>query len=712
MPIPSAPKPQQPPQQQPQFTPSHQQQLPPPPPVINISQPSTAPGTPNNMDQSSLLPPAANKSQNNNGDHKAPSMLLFDANPNNSNDNNTSRILPNNEAMPEVVEERKPLLEYTDTPLSCFGWSIVLSMPTIVLLILILVYGGKHRIPNGTCDRLSRIGNSEAMCASIFVPGFTLSYIGGDNSDNGSGCGDMSQACGTSLSAADLYSDENYNRCWHNMERSVPVNERIWIMPAQTIVGETFNLTRAVACCRTLPGGAQGPSMGQIVVKGLVGVTLDTFLNLLMKIKWVAKFVDLVMLIPVMLTQKLENWGGKSRKEISDEKRKELIEQARERRLTRRKQQEEQELYLLGAISGVGGGAGSGGGVGGGAAASMSLNSGSINFDASLNIGEEDEDDNNAVDAYFRDAEKDREAAAKNLGAASWVDEAFLPSSLLIIKASLFAYYGVYLAIRSAVSDEFAGASTWTRYNAFAAQIVNGQVFGAWLDMGALFAVFYALKTDIFRQRIYMSCWYILKAMTDFVILMFSTKESTRDPVGAVALSPKCKTTTFFTDCLPVRIGLRLYWVCYLAPYVTHICGASFYYMGHLVAFFFTITPTTGLLCCAAAYMFDSYGDNWRSRLAAGEKAENLKLPMIRTFVAHWCLAVLYTITATLLYTQLCNYFVLMTSEPEKYGGANYNRVMYDDWSIRNSVCANIQVQYAFATASTPDIIASVMDYF
>lgn len=587
----------------------------------------------------------------------------------------------------------------------------------------------------------------------------------------------------------EYYSDDVYSRCWGNPEAvsclnwnlpgyfpappmkitsnsssmansnsttsiCVPV-DRIWMAPPISAIVAFDNITRPLQCCRYLPGGGSGASVTQIILKSIFGTLIDIALNALTSIPILARFINWILFPLNMLAQKLTVWW----------RHKKAKRKAVRRIQTRKKSVMQQkstsnnnnETPLLSSsptktfsnsapqpddddqnhkknnnVPGEGSSNSSSSNENNSNnnkhsnsvddAMAMNLltanNQSSAVFDVEDAAADDLDDQADMVlfmQQYSETKEKEQQQMMHDLHLSSWVDEACFPSTLMIIKTISLAIFGVVLSATEITKSDYDSVSAWTRYNAYASNIINGAVFSAWLDIGVQFFIFYSTQTDIYRRPMQMSALAPITGMSAYVKFMFVP-------------DPDHPAYKFFKYSPAVRWGVNLCWICYLAPYVTHICMSFFYYLPMVVCYFGTMVLGGGLVCVFVSKVFDIYGDAWRGeyvkRTAAShhhddEKSNNthnnksLFWKQARTFFGRYLLMVMYSILVYYVYSLHCNWAVLLYDAPDRYlGASNYILVVWDELSIRQMGCQLMKLKEAMRNGDRASAADIMMNYF
>jgi hypothetical protein len=350
-----------------------------------------------------------------------------------------------------------------------------------------------------------------------------------------------------------------------------------------------------------------------------------------------------------------------------------------------------------------------------------------------------EEDMMKIIEQYSEKKRLENEQMLKDLELTSWVDEVCFPSTLMILKSVGLALFGLFISAYEITKPEYADLSAWQKYNAYAANIINGAVFSSWLDIGVQYFVFYSTQSDIYRKSVKISALGPGFGMSEYVKMMFLPNKE----------HPAYK---FFKYCSAARWGVNICWVIYIAPYITHICMAFFYYLPMVIVYSTTMVFGGGILTVIIAKVLDLYGDTWRDEFnrqkkedeeeAEREKKEaeekekkrknnknknnitsngaavvgqeqqtqnapkttkrprkNLFWLQARSFLARYLFMVLYSILVYYLYSLHCNWAALLYEQPERYGGlSGYLLVVWDELSIRQMSCQILLMQEAFRT--------------
>lgn len=707
-----------------------------------------------------------------------------------SDDSKTTKAKKSDDEIKKEKKEKEES-EQTNMPGSFkeeLFWTIVYAIAPFTLVIVIFSLGYSGTIPGGTCEK-----DFEGTCMPMVTSGGgvgTAAIFSQADVQHNLGCPDASQACvSATISLDKLYSDDRYMRCvgysgtlppMENMSTTANTSSemamnktmtgKIWIVPSiQDSFSPNINITRAVECCPFLAGGAAGPSVSQLIAKAFFGASLDIALNALTAIPIVARIIDWMILplrylsgkiTALLITRQVKKKAQETVKLVRKNNSSSNLDEAAFSRKNSFTNLDDTALLAIrpnpsSTTTSPGVSGGRGGGVGGGAggdprSSSISSWDDCAEDNAAAQVSDMDaefatQDISHILAHYTEEAEKKNEQMLKDLELNSWVDEVCFPSTLMIMKSVSFALFGAFLSFYEITKPIYAQDSHWQKYNAYSANVINGAVFGAWLDIGVQFFAFYTVKDKIFRKSMKIAPLAPTIGMSLYVKFMFAPDKE----------HPVYK---FFKYCRAVKIGTMICWVCYIAPYVTHICMSFFYYLPQITVYYMTMVNGGGLICCLIVKVFDTYGDKWKDDLDkqlklkerkdnlekqqqqqknnnnkssssssnSNNKNESLKVevttttsssndnnelnidptienkslfwPQVRTFFGRYLLMVMYSILVNYVYSLLCNWAVLLYSNYDRYGGAsNYLLVVWDELAIRQMSCQILMMREAFA---------------
>jgi hypothetical protein len=523
------------------------------------------------------------------------------------------------------------------------GWGdarvVALALSPFIVVVCVLAGLAAEDAATSSLCRAS-LGGS---CQSAAAPDATNTFrVYG----RGVGCPSSSQACvlDASDNAASVYgNDALYSRCWATTAANASAAPRVWIHASlSAALAADTNLTRALACCRFLPGGAAGASVGTVVITAAMSAVVNVALNLLMRVPSVARAVALVKRVltlePCGVPRAIDWCAARVAAAMRYVAACAVACVAALRRCWAADTADGDEAT-------VSFGWNRRRGTGEPGAADRDAHASLFRAEADAELDSLRASRSGELldgDALADDIARDR-AASASLGSESWVDDSFVPSRLTVLKTCVVSLLGVVAASHGVSVDEHL-PTLFQKYNAWCARIMNSAVFASWLDISVAFFVCYTSKGPVLRRgRTALSVQMMapLLSMAEYVVLIFTSITSATTPWFARSKQKQRQqqqqqqlqqgdkveveveeeeeedderarpSVRFFARCPNARIAMRVSWVAFLSAYLTHIVPASVIFLPFILIYFFCFVMPAGLLCVLVARLMDIHGDEW-----------------------------------------------------------------------------------------------------